>query len=74
MAPVYNHKHWTIWDNIILIVALDSLHNDFEMTIIPLLHFKDKDLEKIKQIVISTKVANMAKQITGQTADLSIIA
>ena len=67
-------EHRSIWDNIILIVALDSLHDDFELTIMPLLHFGDKDLEEIQQIVTSTKAINMVKQATGQTADLAMIA
>ena len=67
-------KHRTIWDSIILVVAFDSLYDDFEMTTAPLLHSGDKDLEEIQQIVISTKIANLAKQVTGQTADVAMIA
>ena len=37
----------TIWESITLVVALDSLHDDFEMTTAPLLHSGDKDLEEI---------------------------
>ena len=43
------------------------------MTTAPLLHFGDKDLEEIQQIVTSTEVANMAKRATVQTADLAMI-
>ena len=43
------------------------------MTTAPLFHSGNKDLKKIQQIVTSTKVANMAKQTTGQTADLAMI-
>ena len=66
-------EHRTIWDSIILVVALDSLHDDFEMTTAPLLHSGDKDLEEIQQIVTSTEAANMAKRATGQTADLAMM-
>ena len=55
-----------------LVIALDLLYNDFEMTTAPLLHLKDKNIEKIQQIVTSTKAANMARQTTGQTADLAM--
>lgn len=44
-----------------LIIILDSLHDNFEMTTARLLYFSDKDLEDIQQIVISTKAANLAK-------------
>ena len=54
-------EHRTIWDSITLVVALDSLYDDFEMTITPLLHSGNKDLEEIQEIVTSTKAANMAK-------------
>lgn len=43
------------------------------MTIALLLHLGDKDFAKIQQIVISTKVANFAKLITGQIVNLAIM-
>lgn len=51
----------TIWNSITLVVALDSLHNDFEMTIAPLFHLDNKDLEEIQLIVTSIKVANTSR-------------
>ena len=66
-------EHQTIWDSITLVVALDSLHDDFEITTTPLLHSGDKDLEEIQQIVTSTEAANMAKRASGQTADLAMM-
>lgn len=55
-------------------MALDSLYNIFEITITPFLYSRDKDLEKIQQIVTSTKTTNIAKQATGQTTmDLSMM-
>ena len=57
-----------------LVVVLDSLHDNFEIMTVPLLHFVDKDLEKIQQIVISIKAANIAKQAVGTIADLPLIA
>ena len=66
-------EHRTIWDSITLVIALDLLHDDFEMTTAPLLHLGDKDLEEIQQIVTSTEAANMAKQATSQTADLAMM-
>ena len=40
-------KQRTIWESITLAVALDSLHDNFEMTTALLLHSGDKDLEEI---------------------------
>ena len=67
-------EHYTIWDSITLVIVLDSLQDDFEMTTAPLLHSGDKDLEEIQQIVTSTEAAKMAKQATGQIADLAMMA
>lgn len=66
-------EHRTIWDSIIFVIALDSLYNDFEMTITPLLYLSNKDLEKIELIVTSTEVANLAKQATCIIRDLAIM-
>lgn len=66
-------EYKTIWDSITLVVALDLLFNNFEMTIAPLFYLNNKDLEEIQLIVTSTKVANLAKQTTGVTRDLAII-
>ena len=67
-------EHQTIWDSLTLVVVLDSLHDNFEMTTTPLLHFGDKDLEEIQQIVISTEAANIVKRAISQAANLSIMA
>ena len=67
-------EHCTIWDSITLVVALDSLHNNFEMTTTPLLHSDNKDLKETQQIITFTKAANMAKRATGQIADLAMMA
>lgn len=48
--------------SIILVIALDSLHNNFEITTAPFFYMGNKDLEKIQLIIISTEVANLAKQ------------
>ena len=56
-----------------LVVALDSLHDNFEITTAPLLYSGNKDVEKIQQIVTFTEVANLAKQVIGATADLALM-
>lgn len=43
------------------------------MTIILLLHFGNKNLKEIQQIVISTEVVNRTKHIIYQKTDLIII-
>lgn len=43
------------------------------MTTAPFLYLGNKDLKKIQQRVTSTKVANMAKQVSDQTLNLIII-
>ena len=67
-------KQRTIWESITLVVALDSLHDDFEMTTVPLLHSDDKDLEEIQQIVTSTEAAKLAKRAVGATTNLAMMA
>lgn len=67
-------EHRIIWDSITLVGALDSLHDDFEMTTAPLLHSGDKDLEEIQLIVTSTKAANLAKQAIGVIGDQTMMA
>ena len=55
-------KNRTIWDSITLVIALDSLHDNFEMNTRLLLHSGDKDFKEIQQIVTSTEAANMASK------------
>ena len=38
----------TIWESITLVVALNSLHDDFEMTTAPFFHSNNKDLKEIQ--------------------------
>lgn len=40
-------EYKTIWDSITLIVALDLLYNNFEMTIASLFYLGNKDFEEI---------------------------
>lgn len=50
-----------------LIVVLDSLYNDFEITTTHFFYLGNKDLKKIQLIVISTEAANLTKQVTSIT-------
>lgn len=40
-------EYRTISNNIMLIITLDLLYNDFKITIAPFLYFGDKDLKEI---------------------------
>lgn len=56
-----------------LVIAFDLLHNNFKITTTPFFHLANKNLEKIKLIIISIEVVNLVKQTTGITRDLAII-
>lgn len=45
--------------NIIIKEAIDSLYKNFEMIIILIFYFGDKNLKKIFQIIISIKTVNL---------------
>lgn len=57
-----------------LVVAFDSLYDNFEMTTTSFLHLSNKELEKIQQIVTSTEIADIAKRVVRAVADLTIMA
>lgn len=61
-------------DKMMLIVAWDSLHDDFEMIIAPLFYSSNKYLKKIHLIITSTKAVPLTKQATGINRDLIMIA
>lgn len=44
-----------------IIITLDLLYNNFNFIIINLLDEKDKDINKILQVIIATKVKNINK-------------
>lgn len=56
-----------------LVIALNLLYNDFEMTTVYFFYLGNKDLEKIQLIVTSTEVANLAKQAIGIMGDLAMM-
>lgn len=61
-----------IWDSIAIIVALDSLHDDFETTTTSMLERGDKTIEEIQQILASAEAKFISKRATGVTADLAM--
>lgn len=66
-------EHKIIGDIIMLVIAFNLLYNEFKITITPLLHLGNKNLEEIQLIVISMEVINLAKKIIGVIGDLAII-
>lgn len=57
-----------------LVVALNSLHNNFGMIIVTLPHLGNKDLGEMQLIVISIEVVNLVKQVISITRDLAMMA
>lgn len=64
-----NHN---IWDNIAIVKALNSFYNDFRITTTNILKYRDKTIEKIQQILASTKTKLVSKKVTKMTKDLVI--
>lgn len=54
-------------------VALDSLHDDFETTTTSMLERGDKTIEEIQQILASAEAKFLSKRATGVTADLAMM-
>lgn len=71
--PVLIASDQNIWDNITIIVALDSLHNNFSTITKSMLKWKDKTINKIWQILASTEVKFISKHVMGVNKDLVII-
>lgn len=62
-----------IWDSIAIVVALDSLHNDFETTTNSMLESGDKSINEIQQILASAKAKFLSKRATGVTGELAMM-
>lgn len=62
-----------IWDSIVIIVAHDSLHNDFESTTTTILECGNKTINKIQQILASAEAKLISKQATGVIAELAML-
>lgn len=64
---------WDIWDIIAIVVALDSLHNNFETTTTSILEQGDKTIDEIQQILASVKAKFISKRATKVTGDLAMM-
>ena len=61
-----------IYNSIAIVIALDSIHNDFETKTSSLLETGDKTIDKIQQILCSAEAKNLSKRATGVTNDLAM--
>ena len=61
-----------LWDTIVIIIVLESLHQDFDTTTASLLEMGDKSIDEIQSIFQSKKAKNLSKRATGNTGDLTM--
>lgn len=61
-----------LWDMIAIVIALDSLHKDLNMTIASLLETGDKTIDQIQSILQSKDAKNLSKRAIGDTRDLTM--
>lgn len=57
-----------------LLLAFDSLDGNFEITIVSLFCYDNKELKKIQQIVFSIESVNPTQQAVRALTDLALIA
>lgn len=62
-----------IWDSIAIVVALDSLHDNFETTTTSILERGDKTIDEIQQILASAEAKFISKRAIGVTGDLAMM-
>ena len=62
-----------LWDTIAIVIALDSLHDNFDMTNTSLLEAGDKTIDQIQSILQSKKAKNISKRVNGGTGNLAMI-
>ncbi len=61
-----------LWDTIAIVIAFDSLHQDFDTTTASLLETGDKSIDEIQSILQSKEAKNRSKRATGDTGDLAM--
>ena len=61
-----------LWDTIAILIALDTLHDNFDTTTASLLETGDKIINQIQSILQSKQVKNISKQTTGVVRDLAM--
>lgn len=61
---------YNLWNTIAIVIILNTLHNDFDITTTNLLKSGNKTIDQIQSILQSKKVKNINKQIIGIFRDL----
>lgn len=61
-----------IYNSITIVIAFDSIHDDFETKTSSLLKTGDKTIDKIQQILYSAEAKNFSKQATGVTNNVAM--
>lgn len=60
------------WDTIVIIIALDSLYNDFNIINVNLLKIKNEIINQIQSMLQLKKAKNISKQTIKVVKDLII--
>lgn len=55
------------WDTIVIVIVLDTLHDNFNITTTSLLESRDKIIDQIQSILQSKKAKIISKQAIGMT-------
>ena len=61
-----------LWDTIAIVIALDTLYNNFNTTTASLLESGDKTIDQIQSILQSKEAKNISKRAIGVTGDLAM--
>ena len=62
-----------LWDTIAIVIALDSLHDDFDTITTSPLEVGDKTLDQIQSILQSKEAKNISKRVTRGTGNLAMV-
>lgn len=60
------------WDTIAIVIALDTLHDDFDSTTASLLEAGDKSIDQIQSILQRREAKNISKRSTGAVGDVAM--
>ena len=61
------------WDTIVIVIALNTIHNDFDSIIANFLEVGDKSIDQIQIILQSKKAKNISKQSTGVVTKMAML-
>lgn len=61
-----------IYNSIVIVIAFDSIHDDFDTKIFSFLKISDKKINEIQQIPCSAKRKNLSKQVISVISKLAL--